>query len=91
MAPSCYGDNYTPGMEVVDFFTRTVELFKVRGNIYPNGLRKTAVLILQPVTRYVHSTCECGHYAVDGSHVYVGGDPGRTVEGHGEPSGTWVL
>jgi ribonuclease T2 len=28
LAPSCYGDAYTPGMEVVDFFTRTVELFK---------------------------------------------------------------
>lgn len=28
LAPSCYGDAYTPGVEVVDFFTRTVELFK---------------------------------------------------------------
>jgi len=28
LAPSCYGDAYTPGTEVVDFFTRTVELFK---------------------------------------------------------------
>jgi ribonuclease T2 len=29
LAPSCYGDSYTPGIEVVDFFVRTVELFKV--------------------------------------------------------------
>lgn len=30
LAPSCYGPTYTPGsaIEVVDFFTRTVELFK---------------------------------------------------------------
>jgi ribonuclease T2 len=29
LSPSCYGDSYTPGMEVVDFFERTVGLFKV--------------------------------------------------------------
>jgi ribonuclease T2 len=28
LAPSCYGPAYTPGLEVVDFFARTVELFK---------------------------------------------------------------
>jgi ribonuclease T2 len=28
LAPGCYGDDYTSGDEVVDFFTRTVELFK---------------------------------------------------------------
>lgn len=28
LAPSCYGETYTPGMEAVDFFTRTVGLFK---------------------------------------------------------------
>jgi ribonuclease T2 len=28
LSPSCYGDAYTPGLEAVDFFVRTVELFK---------------------------------------------------------------
>lgn len=29
LAPSCYGEDYTPGDEVVDFFTRAVDVFKV--------------------------------------------------------------
>ena len=29
LAPSCYGDAYTAGAEVVDFFTRAVAVFKV--------------------------------------------------------------
>lgn len=29
LSPSCYGDGYTAGQEVVDFFTRTIDLFKV--------------------------------------------------------------
>ena len=29
LAPSCYGDNYQPGDEVVDFFHKAVETFKV--------------------------------------------------------------
>ncbi|PSS28360.1 hypothetical protein M430DRAFT_91574 [Amorphotheca resinae ATCC 22711] len=28
LAPSCYGDGYEPGAEVVDFFNRAVEVFK---------------------------------------------------------------
>jgi ribonuclease T2 len=28
LSQSCYGESYTPGIEVVDFFTRTVNLFK---------------------------------------------------------------
>jgi hypothetical protein len=30
LAPGCYGDDYREGDEVVDFFTRAVEIFKVR-------------------------------------------------------------
>jgi hypothetical protein len=30
LAPSCYGDGYQAGDEVVDFFNRAVEVFKVR-------------------------------------------------------------
>ena len=29
LSPSCYGDDYNKGDEVVDFFTRAVEIFKV--------------------------------------------------------------
>jgi ribonuclease T2 len=29
LAPSCYGDEYQPGDEVVDFFSKAVETFKV--------------------------------------------------------------
>ena len=29
LAPSCYGDGYQPGDEVVDFFTKAVDTFKV--------------------------------------------------------------
>jgi ribonuclease T2 len=29
LAPSCYGEGYTAGDEVVDFFSRAVEIFKV--------------------------------------------------------------
>lgn len=29
LAPACYGEGYTDGDEVVDFFTRAVEIFKV--------------------------------------------------------------
>jgi ribonuclease T2 len=29
LAPACYGEGYTDGEEVVDFFTRAVEIFKV--------------------------------------------------------------
>jgi ribonuclease T2 len=29
LAPSCYGDGYQPGDEVVDFFNKAVETFKV--------------------------------------------------------------
>jgi hypothetical protein len=29
LSPSCYGDEYQQGDEVVDFFTRAVEVFKV--------------------------------------------------------------
>jgi len=28
LAPSCYGSSYTPGVEVVDYFTRATALFK---------------------------------------------------------------
>jgi len=28
LSPSCYGSSYSTGIEVVDFFTRTVQLFK---------------------------------------------------------------
>ncbi|KAK9425377.1 putative Ribonuclease T2 family protein [Seiridium unicorne] len=29
LAPSCYGESYTPGLEVVDYFTRAFGLFKM--------------------------------------------------------------
>lgn len=29
LSPGCYGDGYVAGQEVVDFFARTVDLFKV--------------------------------------------------------------
>lgn len=29
LAPSCYGDGYTPGLEVVDYFVRAFGLFKM--------------------------------------------------------------
>lgn len=28
LAPSCYGDDYTPGLEVVDYFARVAGLFR---------------------------------------------------------------
>jgi len=40
LAPGCYGDDYQPGDEVVDFFSKAVEIFKVRSvhNPHPNSL-----------------------------------------------------
>jgi hypothetical protein len=40
LAPSCYGDDYEAGDEVVDFFGRTVELFKVCGVYFLSSGRK---------------------------------------------------
>jgi hypothetical protein len=38
LAPSCYGDSYQPGDEVVDFFSKAVDTFKVseRGLVEEN-------------------------------------------------------
>jgi ribonuclease T2 len=29
LAPACYGENYTPGIEVVDYFVRAFSLFRI--------------------------------------------------------------
>lgn len=34
LAPACYGEDYSEGDEVVDFFTRAVEIFKVRFYVF---------------------------------------------------------
>ncbi|CAJ2510464.1 Uu.00g132730.m01.CDS01 [Anthostomella pinea] len=34
LAPSCYGDAYTPGMEVVDYFVRAFGLFRMLDTYY---------------------------------------------------------
>jgi ribonuclease T2 len=36
LSPACYGDGYEAGVEVVDFFNRAVEVFKVRLFLSPN-------------------------------------------------------
>ena len=33
LAPGCYGEGYSEGDEVLDFFTRAVEIFKVRFSV----------------------------------------------------------
>lgn len=38
LAPSCYGDGYEPGAEVVDFFNRAVEVFKVGFHSRSSGI-----------------------------------------------------
>ncbi|KAI1753413.1 ribonuclease Trv [Xylaria castorea] len=34
LAPSCYGENYTPGLEVVDYFVRAFGLFRMLDTYY---------------------------------------------------------
>ncbi|KAH8652202.1 ribonuclease Trv [Xylariales sp. PMI_506] len=34
LAPSCYGDNYTPGLEVIDYFLRAFGLFRMLDTFY---------------------------------------------------------
>jgi len=73
LSPSCYGDDYSAGIEVVDFFTRTVELFKTldtytaltNAGIYPSY-----------DTTYSQNDIQDALTAVTGSSVVIGCEHG---------------
>jgi ribonuclease T2 len=69
LAPSCYGDTYTPGVEVVDFFTRTVELFKT---LDPYTALANAGITPSTEVKYTNQQIQDALTQVTGSAVVLG-------------------
>lgn len=67
--PNCYGDNYTAGIEVVDFFTRTVDLFKTLDSY--KALEAAGITPSSSKT-YTNAEIQAALTAVTGSPVVLG-------------------
>jgi Ribonuclease T2 family len=76
LAPSCYGDSYSPGDEVVDFFSRTVELFKVRSSLSPRLKAEGANALVRLDARHLQSPPRRRHRSVQEPRVLGQTDPG---------------
>jgi len=74
LAPSCYGDSYTAGTEVVDFFTRTVALFKTLDSY--TALANAGITPSTSKT-YTQAEIQAALTAVTGSSVVLGCSSGK--------------
>ncbi|KAI9734089.1 MAG: ribonuclease T2-like [Claussenomyces sp. TS43310] len=74
LSPGCYGNAYTAGMEVVDFFTRTVELFKTLDSY--TALANAGITPSTSVT-YTQAQIQQALTAVTGSSVVLGCSRGQ--------------
>lgn len=77
LAPSCYGDAYTPGMELVDFFTRTVELFK---SLDTYKALEAAGIVPSTTRSYTSAEIQDALAKVTGSTVVLGCHRGALTE-----------
>ncbi|KUJ19334.1 ribonuclease T2 [Mollisia scopiformis] len=77
LSPSCYGSNYSPGQEVVDFFARAVELFK--GLDTYKALEAAGI---EPSYRkkYTYAEIEDALTSVTGSAVVLGCSRGGVLD-----------
>lgn len=74
LAPSCYGEKYEAGDEVVDFFTRAVGLFKELDTY--KALEKAGIVPSYSAT-YTEDQIQAALTAVTGSEVVLGCSNGR--------------
>ncbi|KAE9367742.1 ribonuclease T2 [Stipitochalara longipes BDJ] len=77
LAPSCYGDGYQPGDEVVDFFTKAVETFK--GLDTYKALAAAGILPSTSKT-YTSDEIQAALTPITGSAVVLGCRGGRLDE-----------
>jgi len=74
--PSCYGEGYNPGDEVVDFFTRAVEVFKTLDTY--KALAAANPPILPSTTQtYTASEIQAALSSITGSDVVLGCTRGK--------------
>ncbi|KAM3081138.1 Ribonuclease T2 precursor (RNase T2) [Clarireedia jacksonii] len=74
LAPSCYGEGYQTGDEVVDFFTRAVELFKTLDTYKALA---SAGIVPSYTARYTEEQIQDALREVTGSEVVLGCSYGR--------------
>lgn len=74
LSPSCYGDSYTAGIEVVDFFARTVGLFRTLDSYA--ALEKAGIVPSSSAT-YTSAEIQEALTAVTGYPVVLGCSGGK--------------
>lgn len=69
LSPSCYGADYSTGVEVVDFFVRAVELFK---SLDTFAALEAAGIVPSTTKTYTNVEIQAALSAVTGSSVVLG-------------------
>jgi ribonuclease I len=70
LAPGCYGDDYQVGDEVVDFFNKAVETFKVSfGRVQRRS--NEARLNIEIGPQHVQSSCSSGNLPLNRTNLHL--------------------